>query len=51
MDEDEVKLIRDIIQEVIEETKKNRPIGSTETARIILSELQRIRNIKNFSWR
>jgi hypothetical protein len=42
--EKEVKLIRDIIQEVINETEKNQPIGATDTARLILVELNKLRN-------
>ena len=47
MNEAEVKMIRDIIQEVIEETKRNHPIGSTETARIIINELNIMRRKLN----
>ena len=43
MNENEVKLIRNIIQEVIEEVRNNRPVGATETARIVLCELDRVR--------
>ena len=40
----EVNIIRNIIQEVIEETKNNCAVGATETAKLILIEINKIRN-------
>jgi hypothetical protein len=47
MDENEVKLIRNIIQDIINEVRKNNPVGQTETARIIITELDNYRTSKN----
>ena len=46
MDENEVYIVRKFIQDVIKETKDNKPVGATETARLIILKLDKYRKYK-----